>query len=114
VSSLGIVLQSRFDRFGDPADLQRAVRSIEEAIALTPRQTQLYSLYLYHLATCLLSRFILYGDATDVERSIASSKESVALTADNLYRHSLLAASYYSKYTRFGDISDLEEPSSDV
>jgi len=106
VHNLGIVLLSRFARFGDPADLNRAVKCTEEAIALTPPQTQRYTVYLHHLATCLHRRFTSYGNAEDLERSIASSKKSVA---DNPDRNSLLALSYYTKYVRFGHISDLED-----
>ncbi|QKV74886.1 CHAT domain-containing protein [Amycolatopsis sp. Hca4] len=107
----GVVLRDRYNRSGDPADLEESVNRLRLAVR-TGKSAQL-PLYLENLGEALALRSRLTGNAADLEEGLAAYERSIALRpatgpAGVEYlagRAGLLV----DKFDRTGDLADLDE-----
>ena len=69
---LAYLLYNRYERVGDPADLDDAINANHKALELTPSAHPNRSHSLMSLANALWSRFKQVGDRTDLENAITN------------------------------------------
>ncbi len=77
LSNLGVALQTRFERTGDPADLDAAIATVKEAIQAAPAGHPDRAAMLSNLGVALRARFERTGDPADLDAAIATVKEAI-------------------------------------
>ncbi|HWS36439.1 MAG TPA: CHAT domain-containing protein [Actinoplanes sp.] len=81
-NGLGTALWSRYERFGDPADLDSAIRLFRESLAMYPDEhTPAVPSFHANLAGVLRLRWRRTGDEADLAASVAAVRAAVAFTA---------------------------------
>ncbi|GAA3342954.1 hypothetical protein GCM10020358_39870 [Amorphoplanes nipponensis] len=81
VNGLGMALWSRYERFGDPGDLDAAIRQFREALAMYPNEhTPALPSFHANLAGVLRLRWRRTGDEDDLVASVAEVRAAVATT----------------------------------
>jgi CHAT domain-containing protein len=98
---------------GQVADLEEAIQSYRQAVALTPANSPDLAMRLNNLGSGLRDRYTRLGQVADLEEAIQSYRQAVALTP----AHSPDLAMYLSnlgngltdRYARLGQVTDLEE-----
>jgi len=78
LSGLGLSLQARYLRLGDPADLDAAVAVGEEAVRRTPDEHPARAGRLLNLGAALLERFARSQQLDDLDRSVVVHQGAVA------------------------------------
>jgi tetratricopeptide (TPR) repeat protein len=82
VNGLGMALWSRYERFGDPGDLDTAIRLFREALAMYPDEhTPAIPSFHANLAGVLRLRWRRTGDEADLVASVAEVRAAVATTS---------------------------------
>jgi tetratricopeptide (TPR) repeat protein len=82
VNGLGMALWSRYERFGDPGDLDTAIRLFRAALAMYPDEhTPAIPSFHANLAGVLRLRWRRTGDEADLVASVAEVRAAVATTS---------------------------------
>ena len=107
-----IALQRRFERTGSMDDLDRAIRTNEQAVASTPDDHPNRGMYLNNLGNALQSRFERTGSMDDLDRAITTNEQAVASTPDDhpnrgMYLNNLGSA-LQRRFERTGSMDDLD------
>ncbi|KAF8553655.1 TPR-like protein [Imleria badia] len=110
---LGARFLSRFDQFGDVADLEQAISFLETGVQSTPIEDAQYSGMLTLLGAALLHRFNKLGGLDNLEQAISRFREAVQHTMDvHPSKHDYLnnlATSIITRFKHSGELSDLDE-----
>lgn len=112
IHSLGLAVQQRFDRFGDPLDLRRAVELGEWAVALLPATDPDRGTVLSNLAMAFTSCYRRLGAPADLDRAVELGEQSVEAPAidasTRAARLSNLALTLRARFELTGDAVDLD------
>jgi tetratricopeptide (TPR) repeat protein len=112
LNDLGIALRIRFERSGDPTDLDQAIANAQEAVRTTPADHP-NPKRLNNLGIALRIRFERSGDPTDLDQAVANTQEAVRTTpADHPDRAgylSTLGDALRVRFGRSGDPTDLDQ-----
>jgi len=107
----GIMLDKRYERTGDMADLEAAIQAAQKAVDSAPDQPR-RAMYLTNLGNKLGHRYEQTGDMADLEAAIQAAQQAVDSKPED---HLNLAACWNnlgnnlgSRYERTGDMADLE------
>ena len=107
-----VQLVDRFERLGDVADLQQAIRVLEELVRSTPVWDDRYLAGLAILGAALLHRFNRLGELSDLGDAISRQRDAVDLTPrghpDRSDCLSQLGNSLFTRFRHLGALSDLE------
>ncbi|KAG8992193.1 hypothetical protein FRB94_011911 [Tulasnella sp. JGI-2019a] len=113
LSNLANLLQVRFDRRGDQADLAEIIHRQKETLSLWPTGHALRLLCLNHLGNAFRTRFNLRGDITDLDENIRYHEEALAIRPvdhpDSASAFSKLGNAFKTRFDRRGDMVDLNE-----
>ncbi|KZV59330.1 hypothetical protein PENSPDRAFT_595676 [Peniophora sp. CONT] len=113
MNALGIASRMRFERVGEPGDLEAAISVLRSAVELTPDGHPEKPYRMNNLVCALLRRFERIGDLGDLEASITVQRRAVELTPDG---HPDKPAQMYNLGStlqrrferRVGELADLE------
>ena len=110
---IGAYLVDRFERFGDVADLQPAIRLLEELVGSTPVWDRRCRTALANLGTALYCRFNHFGELRDLEDAISMQRDVVELIPDGHPNKPAslndLGNSLITRFERLGELGDLED-----
>ncbi|KAH7232458.1 CHAT domain-containing protein [Fusarium solani] len=113
VNNLAVMLQGRYERTGNVADLEEAIDVARQAVAATPDDHPDRAACLSNLGTKLESRYGRTGAMADLEEAIDVARQAVAATPDDHPDRaaclSNLGTKLESRYGRTGAMADLEE-----
>ncbi|CAG8909318.1 unnamed protein product, partial [Penicillium egyptiacum] len=113
LNSLGINLNSRYERAGQMDDLEEAIRLSRQAVAATPDGHPCLAERLNSLSNKLESRYHRRGQMDDLEEAIQVSRQAVAATPcdhpDLATWFNNLGIKLASRYDQIGQMDDLEE-----
>ncbi|MFD4231396.1 CHAT domain-containing protein, partial [Streptomyces sp. NPDC058545] len=116
LNSLGAALGVRFERTGDPSDLDQAVTTVQEAVDAIPTDHPNRAECLNNLGTALGVRFERTGDPSDLDQAVTTAQEAVdAIPTDHPDRAvslSILGAALRVRFERAGQLSDLDAAAS--
>ncbi len=112
LGALGALWIDRYERGGDPVDLDRAVEQLEAAM---PRdvigQDPLSVPVATSLGNALRHRYMVSGGPSDIARAVSLHERIAEVPADLAMRglrQSNLVASVMSRYDRVGDLADID------
>ena len=111
-SNLGYLLDERFRRTGDLADLDEAVQTTERAADAFPSTMPGRALVLTHLAGALRRRFTVTTEVDDINRAVKIYREALnsAEADDARFRYLCnLANGLADRHDRIGTANDLDE-----
>jgi tetratricopeptide (TPR) repeat protein len=113
-NGLGVALWSRYERFGDLSDLNRAIDLFREALAMYPdEQTPATPSFHANLAGVLRQRWRRTGSVTDLDESVVEIRAALAMTSPGDPRRSWrlnnLADGLFALSLRHDDSSALAE-----
>ncbi|KAG9316013.1 hypothetical protein JVU11DRAFT_3674 [Chiua virens] len=112
LEALGVCLDIRFERFGDPEDLHIAIDLYNEALWETSQDDPRRPFNLLRSASSLETRFRLYGEVVDLDRSISYCREALELLPldhpDRATPHRMLTSSLLLRFGETGDEFDLD------
>ncbi len=110
---LAVALRARFERSRDNADLDEAIETGRQALAVLPAGQPDRPAVLSHLAATLRTRFEYSGNRDDLDEAVATAREALAGTEQNARLRpgvlSNLAATLTARSEFTGDLSDLDE-----
>ncbi|MEU9671788.1 CHAT domain-containing protein [Streptomyces bobili] len=113
LSNTGYALRERYGLTADPADLEAAIHTGRQAVAILRTGDSALPGALENLATSLGSRFERTGDVTDLDQAIEALRESLTLTlprgVGRVGRMSNLANSLRLTFERTGDLAYVDE-----
>ncbi|KAJ7640241.1 CHAT domain-containing protein [Mycena rosella] len=111
LNNLGNSLLARFERFGDPDDLNRSISIREDAIPLTPNDNLAKPSILNNLGNSLRIRFECLRDLNDSNRSISIGEDAVRMTPDGHpakpFRVNNLGLAFHARFEWLGNVDDL-------
>ncbi|KAI9573087.1 TPR-like protein [Boletus coccyginus] len=106
-------LLERFERLGDLADLQMAIKALEELVRSTSTWGERYIEVLENLGVALSYRFEHVGALSDLEEALSRFRDADALTPHgDPHKRNLLnniGNSFLTRFERLGQLSDLED-----
>ncbi|KAF8436587.1 CHAT domain-containing protein [Boletus edulis BED1] len=110
---LSAVLLKRFERYGDLADLQRAIGLLQNLVRCVAVWEDGYRAGLGSLGVALLLRFRHIGELSDLEGAISTLRDANDLTPhghpDKPGMLNNLGDSFRARFERLGELSDLED-----
>ncbi|KAG9088009.1 hypothetical protein FS749_002499 [Ceratobasidium sp. UAMH 11750] len=110
MNGLGIAHSLRFDRLGEPADLDQSIQCYNRAMSATPEDHPGRATVLNNLGGSHLKRFEHSGEHVDLNASVEYQSQAVSLLPPEDPRRPLfvgkLAESHFVRYQRLGDKSD--------
>ncbi|KAG9083172.1 hypothetical protein FRC07_013995 [Ceratobasidium sp. 392] len=113
LNNLGNSWQSRFERLGDLADIDKAIACHTQSVQLTPHGHPDMPSRLNNLGSSWQSRFQRLGDLADIDKAIECYTQSVQLTPhghpDMPGRLSNLGNSWQSRFEQLGDLASLDK-----
>ncbi|KAF8125428.1 CHAT domain-containing protein [Boletus edulis] len=102
-----------FERYGDPADLQRAIGLLQKFVRSVSVWEDEHRAGLENLGVALLWRFKHVGELSDLVDAISTLRDAIDLTPhghpDKPSRLSNLGHSFITRFDRLGELSDLED-----
>ncbi|KAF8431281.1 CHAT domain-containing protein [Boletus edulis BED1] len=108
-----VQLLERFERYGDLADLQRAITLLQELVRSVEVWDVRYCVGLGNLGVALLLRFKHVGELSDLEDAMSTHRDAVHLTPDGhpdkLSCLNNLGISFVTRFERLGELRDLED-----
>jgi Tetratricopeptide repeat len=111
--NLGIGLRMRYERVGNPADLDDGIACLREALALTSPDQSDRAVMFANLGNGLQRRYERGGNPADVEEGIACWREALRLTPPDhpgrAWMIDNLGNGLRARYGRNGKSADLEE-----
>ncbi|KAF8421523.1 hypothetical protein L210DRAFT_3654453 [Boletus edulis BED1] len=106
-------LLKRFERYGDLADLQRAITLLQKLVRSVSVSDDRYCAGLGNLGVALLQRFNRLGELSDLEDAMSIHRDAVVLTPhghpDKPTHLNNLGDSFRARFKRLGELSDLED-----
>ncbi|GAA1021365.1 CHAT domain-containing protein [Acrocarpospora pleiomorpha] len=109
LANLGIALQERFERGGDPADLELAITSLREAVEIDHPD---HAAMLSSLGSALRARFEHGDNLADLEEAITCLRQAVEITPPDhpgsASRLTNLGNALQVRFARTGDLADLD------
>jgi hypothetical protein len=112
LSNLGVALQTRFERTGDPADLDAAIATVREAIQATSAEDPDRAGRLSNLSVALQASFGRTGDPADLDAAITAVGEAIQAAPaghpDRAAMLSNLGVALRARFERTGDPADLD------
>ena len=113
LSDLGIALRARFERWGDEADIDRAVSCHEQAVRSVRSADRRWPMHAENLANALWSRYLRFGSLADLERAAELHKQAAARFSERSAERpsclSNLSLVLHAMYEHTGDLGYLEE-----
>lgn len=114
LNNLAIALQSRFELYGDSADLSEALSAILRAIDITPKGDRFLPALLDKLGELLWEKFERDAGPDDLSKVISTYRYAIDLTpSDNVNglceRRSNLGNALMASFYRSGDIGESSE-----
>ncbi|KAF8444133.1 CHAT domain-containing protein [Boletus edulis BED1] len=107
-----VSLLKRFERYGDLADLERAIGLLQKLVRSVSVWEDGYRASLGNLGVALLWRFEHVGELSDLEDCISTFKDANDLTPDGHpnkpSRLDNLGHSFITRFERLGELRDLE------
>ncbi|KAG6370013.1 hypothetical protein JVT61DRAFT_12531 [Boletus reticuloceps] len=108
-----VQLLKRFKRYGDLADLQRAITLLQQLVSSVSVCDDRYHAGLGNLGVALSWRFERLGELRDLEDAISTHRDVVHSTPDG-HPHKLgglnnLGNSFFTRFKCLGELSDLED-----
>src|SRR5271156_4993925 len=79
----------RFERVGSMNDLNRAIITKEQAVALTPKDHPNHAIHLNSLASTLRRRFERTGSLVDIDLAITMNELAIASTPEDNPSHAM-------------------------
>ncbi|WP_329428889.1 hypothetical protein OG339_06635 [Streptosporangium sp. NBC_01495] len=111
-SNLAVALSERYERTGEPADLDSAIAEIEQAVRETPADSPDRVTYLGNLGVFLSDRYDRTGDLSDLDSALEVIMEAVgeadADVAETARLHSNAAILWLDRYERTGSPLQLD------
>ncbi|KAF8121610.1 TPR-like protein [Boletus edulis] len=111
--SSSVPLLKRFERYGDLADLQRAMTLLQKLVRSVSIWDDRYCAVLGNLGVALLLRFKHIGELRDLEDAISTHRDAVHLTPDGHPDKpsglNNLGNSFMTRFERLGELRDLED-----
>ncbi len=111
-SNFAIALQTRFERTGNAADLDRAIELLELAQAATPIEDPQWAAGPCNVAGALMARFERNGDPADLDRAVTLFEDALTdVPTEHPQRPMLLsnlAASLRTRFEHTGNPVDLD------
>ncbi|KAF8436540.1 CHAT domain-containing protein [Boletus edulis BED1] len=111
--SSSVQLLKCFERYGDLADLQRAITLLQKSVRSVSVSNDQCCTELRILGAALLWRFNRLGELSDLEDAISTLRDAVALTPhghpDRPSGLNNLGSSFRARFERLGELSDLED-----
>ncbi|KAF8129600.1 TPR-like protein [Boletus edulis] len=111
--SSSVALLKRFERYGDLADLQRAITLLQKLVRSVSIWDDRYCAVLGNLGVALLLRFKHIGELSDLEEGISTLRDAVHLTPDGHPDKpgslNNLGNSFITRFLRLGELRDLED-----
>ncbi|KAF8444059.1 TPR-like protein [Boletus edulis BED1] len=108
-----VPLLERFERYGDLADLQRAITLLQKLVRSVSVWDDGYRIGLGDLGVALSLRFERLGELSDLEDAISTHRDANHLTPDGhpdrKNRLNNLGESFRARFERLGELSDLED-----
>ncbi|KAF8132583.1 CHAT domain-containing protein [Boletus edulis] len=108
-----VALLKRFERYGDLADLQRAITLLQRLVRSVSVWDDGYRIGLGNLGAALSLRFERLGELSDLEDAISTHRDAVHLTPDghpDKPSHlNNLGLSFRGRFERLGELRDLED-----
>ncbi|VDC01141.1 unnamed protein product [Peniophora sp. CBMAI 1063] len=112
LESLGVALQSRFERVGKDEDLQAAITTHRRVVELMPDEYSGKARLLGNLAIALHRRFEHAGELDDLEAAISNNRRAVELTPDRNpdkpFLLSNLGNALQDRFKHLSELADLE------
>ncbi|KIJ27661.1 hypothetical protein M422DRAFT_271146 [Sphaerobolus stellatus SS14] len=109
--SLGLAFHGRFKSSGDLADVNNAIRFIQQGVNLTSHSYAGKAGYLSNLELAFQSQFEHSGKPDDIDNAIKFNQEAVNLTpnghADKALYLSNLGIAFQHKFMQFGALGDI-------
>ncbi|KAF8444005.1 hypothetical protein L210DRAFT_3105868 [Boletus edulis BED1] len=110
---LSVQLLMQFERYGDLADLQRAITLLQKLVRSVSVLDDGYHIGLGNLGTALSLRFKRLGELNDLEDAISTHRDAVHFTPDRHpdrpSRLNNLGISFITRFEHLGELSDLED-----
>lgn len=111
LNNLGNTLNLRFERYGDPTDIDLMIAQHEQAVNLTPDDHPAKPIYLNSLGNSFEARFARLGNPIDINNAIARLQEAANLTPDGHPDKAIgltnLGCLFESRFQHFGDLTDI-------
>ncbi|KAF8132578.1 TPR-like protein [Boletus edulis] len=118
--SSSIPLLKRFERYGDLADLQRAITLLQKLVGSVSiwddRHCEVLGnlgVALFNLGNSFITRFSRLGELRDLEDAISTHRDAVHLTPDGHPDKAgclnNLGGSFITRFSRLGELRDLED-----
>ena len=112
LSDLGIALRACFERWGDEADIDRAVSCHENAMQGARAAVSRWPMHAENLANALWSRYLHFGSLADLERAASLHKQAAARFSERSAERSSclnnLSLVLHAMYEHTGDLGYLE------
>jgi tetratricopeptide (TPR) repeat protein len=112
LANLGVAYGMRFERAGDPADLDRSIELSTEGLAVTPEGHPERAGRLSNLGTHYRVRFERRGMLADLDQAIDVGRAAVAATPRNRPDRAMclsnLGGAYQVRFRRAGELADLD------
>ncbi|MFD1660586.1 CHAT domain-containing protein [Streptomyces caeni] len=112
IGNLGVLLRLRHEETGAPADLDAAIGRYGEALALLGDDHPDAGIHFNNLGSALAARTRLHGVDDGLDGAIAAGRAAVRGAGpahQRVLRLSNLGGALYARYTRDGDLADLDE-----
>ncbi|KAF8125433.1 TPR-like protein [Boletus edulis] len=111
--SSSVPLLKRFERYGDLADLERAIGLLQKLVRSVSVWDVGHRAGLENLSVALLWRFEHVGELSDLEHAICTLRDVNDLTPrghpDKPSRLNNIGHSFITRFKRLGELSDLED-----
>ncbi|MFE1441673.1 CHAT domain-containing protein [Streptomyces sp. NPDC058739] len=112
IGNLGVLLRLRHEETGSPTDLDAAIGRYTDALALLGDDHPDAGMHFTNLGSALAARTRLHGAADELDEAIAAGRAAVrggGPAHQRVLRLSNLGGELYQRYTRDGDLADLDE-----
>ncbi|MFD4211071.1 hypothetical protein ACFWRG_34470, partial [Micromonospora tulbaghiae] len=113
LSNLGTVLLQRYERNGDPQDIDEVVRRNREVLDITDASSPDRPRFLANLCTALHTRFQCTGGFEDLDGAVAAGHDATATVPSHHPERprylSLLGGVLTVRFERTGSIADLDD-----
>ncbi|KAL1792224.1 hypothetical protein ACET3X_009975 [Alternaria dauci] len=110
ISNVAVMYGRRFEKHGDPADIDQAVKMADLALMVLPAAEHDFRLArLVNLGSWLGRRFIARSEAQDLTRAINVTEEALGLASENSQKASIsanLGNLLQDRYDRYGMVDD--------
>jgi hypothetical protein len=111
LANLGAFLVSRFERAGNPSDLDTAIEASQRAVDFTPSGHAQLAMYMSNLGAAHHARFVLAGELADLDAAIRIGKHAIDRTSPGDPNLTMswwnLGNSHFARFERAANPADL-------